>query len=159
MMAVFYRGPCVRITHKVFESWCPSYRSFPLRALEGLCVVERSAVPPPAIRPVRTASTGAAGAIAVAAALGWAGGWRVFDQPLVAVATVALLAATSLVATACWRIRPRAWELVGVYRGRPVQLFRTTNARIMGEVRRGLIRALDRLDDTVPSLPIWASRQ
>jgi len=158
-MVVFYRGPCVRITHEVFETWCPTYRSFALRALRGLSVVEHTATGPTAVRPVRTLSTSVAGAVAVAAGLGWAGGWQVFDQPLVAVTTVALLAAALLIATACWRIRPLAWELVGVYRGRPVRLFRTTDARTMGEVRRGLIRALDWLDDTVPSLPIWASRQ
>ena len=35
-MAIYYRGPYARITHKVLEVWCPMYRSYPIRDLSGV---------------------------------------------------------------------------------------------------------------------------
>ncbi len=155
-MVVFYRGPCVRITHEVFETWCPSYRSFPLRELRGLCVVERAA-PSTAIRSLRTALISAAGTIGLVAGLAWVAGWRTLLS--LAAMTVAVLLAMALLISIAYRTPPLAWELVGVYRGQPVQLFRAIDAKTIGEVRRALVRALDRLDEGVPNLPTWIHRQ
>lgn len=36
VMAIYYRGPYARITHKVLEVWCPMYKSYPIRDLSGV---------------------------------------------------------------------------------------------------------------------------
>jgi len=51
------------------------------------------------------------------------------------------------------RGRRHSYELHALYRGRPTCLYRTTDERIFGQVRRGLIRALDAAEG--PAFPHW----
>jgi hypothetical protein len=146
-MTVFYRGPCALITHKVFETRCPVYQSFDLCDLYLVQVVERTAQPPATVSSARVGSTGVAGATAVALALGWTEGWPTFDQPVVGLATLALLVVSVAVSGACWRVRPVQLELAAIYHDRPVSLFQTTNELTFGQVKRALLRALESLGD------------
>ncbi len=49
----------------------------------------------------------------------------------------------SIVGGACWRLRPRQYELRATYRGGGVQLLRTADAPVFGQVKRVLIRVLE----------------
>lgn len=146
-MTIFYRGDGVRITHRVFEVWRPVFRSFALWDLTGVRSVERAVDPPALVSSVRHGSTGIAGATAVVAAIGWTEGWQAAESPVVAVALLSLLAVSVAVSGACWRITAVEQELVAAYRGAPVSLYRSTDTRAFGQVRRALIRALEQLDD------------
>jgi hypothetical protein len=146
-MTIFYRGPCVRITHKVFETLCPTYQAFALRDIFFVEVVERAAEPASPVSTLRTGSSGVAGATAVVVALGWTQGWSTFDRPVAALATISLLVVSVAVAGACWRIRPVELELAAIYRDQPVSLYRTTDAQTFGQVSRALVRALENLGD------------
>lgn len=147
-MVVFYRGPCSRITHEVFETWCPTYRRFLLNDLRNPCVAEQPVDPPAAVATIRTVSTAMAGATAATVALGWTEGWHVLESPAVAVVVLAMLIASVIVSGVCWRVRPVQWELAATYRGGAVTLFHSTDASEFEQVRRGLLRALDQLDET-----------
>lgn len=146
-MTIFYRGDGVRITHRVFEVWCPVFRSFALWDLTGVRIVERVVDPPALVSSVRRGSAGTAGATAIVAAIGWTEGWQAVEQPVAAVALLALLAVSVAVSGACWRITAVEQELVAAYRGAPVSLYRSRDARTFDQVRRALIRAFEQLDD------------
>ncbi|NUR73360.1 MAG: hypothetical protein HOU81_21285 [Hamadaea sp.] len=45
-----------------------------------------------------------------------------------------------------YRSRRRVYELRAVYHGRSACLFRTTNERLFGQVKRALVRALEHRD-------------
>jgi hypothetical protein len=141
-MTVFYPGPCVRVTHKVFEAHHPSYRSFVIRELRHVHVIQEQAdVLGVGSAPIRIASTGLAGVAAMAAAVGWA----IFDSPLTSVAALMVLAMSSVVSGACWRTRGHAhlYELRAVHHGQPICLFQTTDVRVFGQVSRALCRAME----------------
>jgi hypothetical protein len=145
-MTIFYRGPCIIITHKVLETRCPTRQVFLLRDLCFVQVFEREAGAGAAVSSARVSSTGVAGAAAVALALGWTEGWPSFDSPVVALATIGLLIVSVGVSGACWRIRPIELELAAVYHDRPVCLLRTTDTQTFGQVKRALVRALETLE-------------
>jgi hypothetical protein len=147
MMAVFYRGPCVRITHEAFQTWGHAPRSYLLNHLAELRVVQRPVGAPPAVVRTRLASTGVAGTVSLAAGLGWVAGWQIFESPALVVIMVGMLLASALVSIACWRVRPAELVLAASYRGRPVLLYRSTRRAEFDGVTRGLVRALDRLAD------------
>lgn len=147
-MTIFYRGPCVQITHEVFETRCPVYQSFYLGDLWWVRVIEREAEPPAAVSSAKIGSTSVAGATAVIVALGWTQGWAAFDQPVVGLGTIVLLVVSVAVSGACLRVRPVELELAAVYRDQPVCLFRSTDGQTFGQVRRALLRALEQFGDT-----------
>jgi hypothetical protein len=147
-MTIFYRGRCARITHEVFEVWCPAYRVYELRGLHQVQVVEQPTDPAPLLRGARIGSTSVAGAAAVAGAIGWAEGWQALESPVGVVAIVILFVAVGTACATCWRASPAEQELVAVYRGRPVTLYRSPNGTEFGQVRRGLLRALQHVDNT-----------
>lgn len=138
-MTIFYRGHCVRITHKVIEVWCPIHQSFAIRDLSHVQVAEW-ATNPPMIDAVRIGSTGAAGATAVAVGVGWP---ALDTSPLLALAALGLLALSVAVSGACWQVRRTQYELVAVCHDRPVLLYRSSNARVFGQVKRALLRAIE----------------
>lgn len=148
-MIVFYRGPCAYITHEVFESHCPYYRLFVIRELKDVYVVHRPRHPGPSDRfPVRAGSAGVAGAAAVAAAVGW----PILEASSLSLVATAALAVTLVISAtaiaACLRVRPgRLHQLWAIYQGQPTCLFETADARTFGQVRRALIRAIERIDD------------
>jgi hypothetical protein len=145
-MTIFYRGPCVRITHKVFETRCPIHRSFPLASLRRVRVVER-VTDSQTLTSARVSSTGAAGAVAVAIVLGRTEGWEAFDSPITMLGMVLLLIVSVAVSGACWWVDSAELALVALYRGQPVILYASTDPQEFGQVRRALMRALQQLDD------------
>jgi hypothetical protein len=141
-MTDFYRGPCARITHKVFEPLTPVHRWFAISDLRGVHIVHvgpegRSA---DAI-PVRLYTTGVAGAAMIT-------GWPVFGSVPMSVVAMIALAAASVWGGGCWRSRPHSYELHGLYRGSLQLLFSTPDARVFGQVSRALARALAYRADT-----------
>jgi hypothetical protein len=151
-MTVFYEGPCAHITHEVFEARCPHHRYFMIRDIRRLYLAHRPAGSgAPGRSQIRAGSAGIAGAAAVAATIGW----PILDATsMPPVATVGLATtlilgvASSMAFAACVWVRPgRVHELWGVYRGRTVCLFGTTDARMFGQVKRALVRAIEQIED------------
>jgi hypothetical protein len=148
-VTIFYRGPCVHITHKVFEVRCPTVRTYLIAELRHIHVVVRTAVTPVTVSSARVGSTGVAGAVAVAIAVGHADGWEAFGSPVMMLGMVLLMIVSAAVSGACWWINPVREELVAEYRGELVTLFHSADPEVFGQVRRALMRAVERLDDTM----------
>jgi Family of unknown function (DUF6232) len=144
-VTIFYRGPCVHITHKVFEVRCPTVRTYLIAELLDVYIVVDT---PASISSARVGSTGMAGAVAVAIALGHAGGWQALETPTTTLGMVALFIVSLAVSGACWWVNPVEQELVAVYRGQLVTLHRSADPEEFGQVKRGLMRAIERLEDT-----------
>jgi hypothetical protein len=136
-MTVFYRGPNVRITHRTFEVLCPPRRLFALHELVRVYVVE--------IRHGRPTSliAGSSGLAGVAVVMVTTNTLDVVF-PMVVLLGVAALAMTG----ACLRAPVRSYELRAIYRGEVVVLYATSHNREFGQIRRGLLRALERITDT-----------
>ena len=47
---------------------------------------------------------------------------------------------------AWWRLNPPEYQLCATYRGHEVELYRTRDPRTFGQVKRGLIRALEAIE-------------
>ncbi|HEX2356282.1 MAG TPA: DUF6232 family protein [Micromonosporaceae bacterium] len=133
-MALYYRGPCARITDELFEVWCPHYRAFPVRELRNVRVV-RGGSDPIAVR-----STSLAGAAAAAFAVSW----PFLENPTAWLIAAGLVATSAAASGACWRTRPRTYELWATVRTMQVLLFRSRDAQAFGQLRRGLTRAIER---------------
>jgi hypothetical protein len=144
-MTILYRGRCVRITHEVMEVWCPTYQRYTIHDLRELRAVIVPVAPSAAVVAARTCSSGVAGALALIAALGWVGGWPALESPVAALVSAVLLVASAVLSGACWRFQQVEWEVVAHHWGRPVRLYRTSDAREFGQVQRALVRALERL--------------
>jgi hypothetical protein len=147
-MPIFYRGPCVLITHKVFETRCPVHRSYFLDELYQVCVVKWTVDPSAVIGSVRIGSSSVAGATAIALALSQVDNWQALASPLATAAMAVLLIVSVAVSGACWRVNAVEHELAAVYRGQPVSLYRSPDLREFGQVKRALVRALEQLSDT-----------
>jgi hypothetical protein len=132
-MTVYYRGPCARVTHEMFEVWCPRYRSIPIRELRDVRVVRGGS------DPIVVRSTSLAGAAAAAFAVSW----PFFDTPSTWIVGLGLVAASAAVSGACWRTRPRSYELWATVRTLQVPLFRTRDAQAFGQLQRALVRAME----------------
>lgn len=139
-MTLFYIGPHVCITHEVFQVRWPSYRSFEIRDLTNVHVV-RDETDPVAVgaHQIRVASTWLAGTAAVAAAIGW----PVLHSPTVSMLAFMTLAVSLVVSGVCWRVRAVPYALHATYRGELVRLCSIPDARTFGQVKRGLVRALE----------------
>jgi hypothetical protein len=86
----------------------------------------------------RTATHAVAGALVLAIAAG-----PIFDSPAGwAVAAVTIIATLSAGGISRLLHRPR-WQLLATHRGSGVCLLSTTDALTFGQVRRGLVRALE----------------
>ncbi|GLI00418.1 DUF6232 family protein [Phytohabitans aurantiacus] len=136
-MTVFYRGPCIVITHRDFRILRPHPRVFPIRDLRGVhvVVIDRSGVS------ITVGSSGMAGVAVVVIATGGLD----LPAPLALIGGVALFAVATL-AGECFRASARRYELRAVCRSEPVLLFATSDVRTFGQVKRGLIRALQAYD-------------
>lgn len=147
-MTVFYRGPCVHVTHEVFEARRPNHSRFMIREIRYPCVSRRPN-DPTARDPgqLKTLSAGVAGVAAVAAAVGGPALTAASMPPIATAGFVGILilaVASSFAFAACVRIRTRhVHELWAVYRGQLVCLFETTDERTFGQVRRALLRAVE----------------
>lgn len=133
-MTVFYRGPNVRITHRTFEVGRPRRCCFAIRELWRVQVVVSGHGRP---IPVIVGSSGLAGVAVVMVVTNGVG----VALPLVIVLGVASLAT----AGTCLRVPARSYELRAVYRGEAVMLYATSNAQEFGQIRRGLLRALEQV--------------
>lgn len=134
-MTVYYRGPCVLITHQVFRVLHPRSRAYAIRDLSNVYVVEERG---PSLVPVTLGSSGLAGVAAVVVATS-----GLDLPPLLAVAGGTLLLMTAALAGACVRIRAHRYELRALHRGALVVLFAATDEREFGQVKRALVRALE----------------
>jgi hypothetical protein len=132
-MITFYLDRLVLVTDEVFEVNYPYRHRFVLNDLRDIHVVrgahDRLAV----------TMAGVAGALWLGLALGS----PFLRTPAAWLAAVALVATPSVLGGACWRLRPPSQELRATYRGRPVQLLCTADARKFGQVKRALMRALE----------------
>jgi hypothetical protein len=136
-MTIFYRGPCIVITHRDFRVLCPLPQVLPICEIRHLHAVEFLGL----ARPVSIGSSGIAGVLAVVTATGGLD----LPVPLLFVGGILLLAAAAL-AGACVR-SPRRYELWAIYCGRPVLLLNTSDAQVFGQVKRALLRALEQSRD------------
>jgi hypothetical protein len=136
-MTVYYRGPCIVITHQDFRIFRPCPRVFPIRELRGVHVVvlDRSGAS------ITVGSSGMAGvAVVVVATSGLD-----LPMPLALIGGAVLFAVASL-AGECFRVSARRYELRAFCRSESVLLFGTSDLRTFGQVRRGLTRALEAAD-------------
>jgi hypothetical protein len=139
-MPTYYLGPAVRVTGQVFETYEPFHEVYLVDALEYVHVVDRAAnATSEALGSVRTGSLAVAGiAVAVSAT-----GWPVFHHPATSIVALLVLIAAMVIGIACGRGQQRSFELWAIYFDDLTLLFRTTNERVFGQVRRGLLRAME----------------
>ena len=131
-MTVFYRSRDLLISESEFITLLATER-FALGDLRGIHIVRGA--PDPSRR---TATHAVAGAMILAVALG-----PLLDSPAAwAVAAVALLGSAGFGGVSIFGRRPR-WQLNAVHRGTAVCLYSTTDQRTFGQVRRGLLRAIE----------------
>jgi Family of unknown function (DUF6232) len=151
-MTIFYRGPCAYVTHEVFEVHYPYHRRFLIRDIRHPFLVLRPTDPGPPDRSVqvRARSASVAGTAAVAATLGWPAVTAAAMPPIATAGLVVgvVVVVSSVAFTAFRRIQPvRVYELWAVYHGQMTCLFDTTDKRVIGQVRRALVRAIERIED------------
>jgi hypothetical protein len=139
-MTVFYQGRCACITHKVFETYSPSYQSFAISELAQVGVAQTpSGSESGVLVQLKVGSSGIAVAAAIVAVLGGS----IFGSPPTSFGALAVLAVSALVSGACWRSRGHQHELWAVHRGRWVCLFHTPDVHVFGQVSRALRRAIE----------------
>jgi hypothetical protein len=132
-MTLYYRSADVLITDRSFTVREPHPARYAIDelALPRVVVGERH----PAGR--RAAFVALAALIVAAAA------WPRLTSFEAHLAILAMVLLPSAVSGACIRVIPRPHELWVTYRYRQVCLFRTMDERQFGQVRRGLVRALE----------------
>jgi hypothetical protein len=139
-MTVFYRGRCACITHKVFETYHPSYQSFAISELAQVGVAQTPTGSDSGVLvQLKVGSSGLAVVAAVVAVMGKS----IFDSPPTSLGALAVLAVSSLVSGACWRNRGHQHELWAVHHGQWVCLFQTPDVHLFGQVSRALRRAIE----------------
>jgi hypothetical protein len=136
-MVTYYRGPTARITHEVFEVWGPHFQRYSIADLRDVHVVRGGP------DPLALASAGATGVVMAAVAASW----PFLHSPEAWLVAAALVAAPAVLGGACWRINPPEWALRATYRSYQVELFRCPDARVFGQVRRALLRALEEVEE------------
>ena len=135
-MTVYYRGPEAMITHEVFQVYVPHRRTFRIGELSDVHVLRGD------LHPARVvAARIAGGALVVVAA-----SWPFVDTPMAVLTMFLLVAAPSVACGACSRLTPRPYELRATYRSLEVRLFRSTDERTFGQVKRGLMRSLEGME-------------
>ena len=132
-MVVYYRGPTALITDRVLEVWSPHRQRFAIADLYDVHVV-RGGADPLAVGPARIT---AGVAVLIAAS------WPLLRTPVAWLVAIAFLAASGIVALVCWRLARCEWELRATYQGYQVQLYRSRDLRVFGQVKRALNRALE----------------
>ena len=144
-MTVYYASRCARVTDEIFESRWPVSRRFPLSELRCPHTVHDTAIRQVAASTqVQVCSSGTFALSIMAAVVGW----PVFDMPAItAFGALAAALVAGLVMVARYQ-RRRPMEIRAVFRGELVCLYRSTNRFVWGQVRRALLRALERLEDT-----------
>lgn len=131
-MTIFYRSRELVISEQEFVPLLSTDR-FALHDLHGIHVVRGEP------DPLRIAGTpAAAGVLAIIVGVG-----PLFDSPAAwALAAVALVGTASFGGLTLRTRRPR-WQLHARHQGIEVCLYSTTDAQTFGQVKRGLVRALE----------------
>jgi hypothetical protein len=131
-MTIFYRSRELVINEQEFVPLLSTNR-FALHDLRSIHVVRGEP------DPLRMAGTpAAAGLLAIIVGVG-----PLFDSPAAwALAAVALVGTASFGGLTIRARRPR-WQLHAQHQGVEVCLYSTTDAQTFGQVRRGLVRALE----------------
>jgi Family of unknown function (DUF6232) len=140
-VTVFYRGRYALITHEVFEVRYPVSASFPLRELVAIQIVQEG--PARATGALDKAGVGVTivAALAIPATVV---AWQLIGPPEFLVAGVVAAVLSAATSRGCWRTRQQPFELMATFRGKAVCLLRTTDQRELGQVSRGLLRAMER---------------
>lgn len=133
-MTTYYRGRDILITDRVFVIRTPPQRVYRINELSDCCVLEGDRPP---VRLYAVGALGGAVFVAVASA-------PALRTPADLVAGTVVMAMASAVAGACLRSRPRDYELCGLHRGLRVSLFCSSDPIVFGQVKRALVRALER---------------
>jgi hypothetical protein len=132
-MTVYYRGPAGLVTDRALEVWAPVYHRYAVSELRELTVV-RGGSGRLAIGTVRVAATCTAVALLAAPFVSGPVAWLLVGS---------FLLVPGLVTAACWRFNRPVYALHAVYHGAPVRIFETRDTRLFGQVRRGLLRAVE----------------
>lgn len=151
-----YRQPGILVTPDWFVV---AGRRFPVAELRNL----RTARGPHDRLTIRSVTVTAVGLVGVGLVLGMTTELNHLGaQTYLALTAVAFV--PFLVATAAHRIRPRAYELWGDFRGLTMLLFSSDEERQYGQVTRALVRAqeakrLGSLSDPLSPMKMWRSRR
>jgi hypothetical protein len=142
-MPIFYRGPGAHITHEVFQALGPISRSFAIRELRRIHIVQTQDDGDSALARLIKGGAVVLSAVAIVVALTTNGMdaaamWTILGLLVVGV--------SATVSAGCWRPPPPPYELRATYRGQPVCLLRTPDEKLLGQVSRALLRALELAD-------------
>jgi hypothetical protein len=132
-MRIYYRGPDVVITDEAFVCRTAPRRVFVIRELDHVVMVRGD------LDPTRTTSAHVAGGALVLVAAGW----PMVDSPAAYLAASLIIVVPGAATVACWRMRPRRWELRATYRGQETTLYASTDAQTFNQIGRGLRRAIE----------------
>lgn len=137
----YYSGSDAVVTSEKFAWRTAPARVFAIHELKDVGIVRGDI---DGLRP--TSAHVAGGSVILVAAT-----WPIWDTPQLIALSALIIAVPSVVAAACWRMRPRVWELRATYRGLDVVLYSSADARVFNQVRRALLRAME---DCRP-IPSW----
>jgi hypothetical protein len=130
----YYRGPDAVVTSEVFVWRTTPAKVFAIRDLQDVAIAREDLG---SLRPSTLHVAG--GALVLVAAT-----WPIWHTPgLVALSVLVVAVPGAVTAAACWRTRPRRWEIRATYRGAPTVLFVSLNARVFHQVSRALRRSVE----------------
>ena len=139
-MVIYYRGTTIRVTHEVFEIGAPRPQRFAIADLRDVHVVRGG--PDPEL------GVDFRGIHLVALVLaGVAASWPFIHSPQAWLVAAALVTLPAVLGGACWRINPPDWALRATYHAYQVELFRCSDGRVFGQVRRALMRVLEEVGE------------
>jgi hypothetical protein len=139
-MRTYYRGPDAVVTSDVFVWRTTPAQVFAIRDLSGVGIARGDAG-----RYGPSTAHVAGGSLVLVAAT-----WPMWNTPGLRVLGVLVLALPGVVAAACWRLRPRCWELHAEYRGVPTLIYLSLDPRVFNQVSRALRRSME------DNRPDWA---
>ncbi len=130
----YYRGPDAVVTSELFVWRTQPPKIFAIRELRNVGIARCSA------ESGRPHTTHAAAGSVLAVAL-----WPIPNTPALVAVGLLVIALPGVIA-AYRRLRPRLWELQGIYRDEEVILYASTDARVFNQVARALRRAMEDAD-------------
>ena len=132
-MTIYYRSPEVLITDRYFARLTPASVRFPISELCDAHIVRNG------LHPSRSLTCHAAGVTIILAVASW----PFLNTPAAFAAALLAIATPAAAAGACARLAPREYELRATYRMFEVRLYASTDPTTFGQVKRGLMRALE----------------
>ncbi len=129
----YYRGPDAVVTSELFVWRTSPTKTFVIRELKRVGIARCDA------------GSGRPHTMHAAAPVLAIGAWPILHPPAMVGVGAAVAAATLIAAAAVTyrRLRPRLWELHGIYRNAEVILYASTDARVFNQVARALRRAME----------------